>query len=334
LASSQIHVAAGAIEDGRGRVLVARRPDDAHQGGRWEFPGGKLERGESRLGGLERELWEEVGIRVLAASPLIRIHHDYGDRHVLLDVHRVTSYSGEPVGREGQPLAWLAPDAMDPAVFPAADRPIITALRLPQFYLITGPDPTAPDAFLARLTAALELGIRMVQLRAHGLPQTAYTRLAEAAFTLCEGAGARLILNGDPSLTASLPAHGLHLTGERLWHLGRRPGGPGTWCGASCHNGRDLQRAADLGLDYALLAPVQPTTTHPGVQALGWPHLAELTDRAPLPVFALGGLGPADLGTAIRHGAQGIAAIRGLWADGPTQGRLPSSGIVSHCDET
>jgi len=313
LAPSQIHVAAGAIEDEHGRVLVARRPDDAHQGGLWEFPGGKLDPGESHGACLARELWEELGIRVLSSCPLIRIHHAYGDRHILLDVHRVTSYSGEPVGREGQPLAGLAPDAMDPAAFPAADRPIITALRLPALYLITGADPSVPDAFLGRLAAALGRGVRLVQLRAHGLPAAAYARLAEAAFGLCEAAGARLILNADPDLVRTLPAHGLHLTGARLWGKDRPPAAPGLYCGASCHDARDLKHAADLGLDYALLAPVQPTATHPGVQALGWQRFAELADCAALPVYALGGLGIDDLDRAIRSGAQGIAAIRGLW---------------------
>ena len=198
MAPSQIHVAAGAIEDDRGRVLVARRPDDAHQGGLWEFPGGKLEPGESCVAGLERELWEELGIRVRSSRPLIRIHHDYGDRHILLDVHRVTSYSGEPVGREGQPLAWLAPDAMDPAAFPAADRPIITALRLPPSTSSQVLTRRRHDAFLGRLAAALGRGVRLVQLRAHGLPAAAYARLAEASFGLCEAAGARLILNARP----------------------------------------------------------------------------------------------------------------------------------------
>jgi len=126
-----IHVMAGALEDRHGRILIARRPEGAHQGGLWEFPGGKLEPGETPQRGLERELAEELGIRVLASQPLIRVLHDYGDRRVLLDVRRVTSFAGVPVGREGQPLAWRHPEDMDPGDFPAADRPIITALRSP-----------------------------------------------------------------------------------------------------------------------------------------------------------------------------------------------------------
>ena len=315
MTGQSIHVAAGAIADDRGRILVARRPAGVHQGGLWEFPGGKLEPGEDPTDGLTRELSEELGVQVRACRPLIRVHHDYGDRHVLLDVYRVTEFSGEPVGREGQPLAWLAPEVMDPAVFPAADRPIIAALRLPQLYLITGPDPAHPVQFLRRLGAALDRGVRLVQLRAHGVSEEAYARLAKPAYALCEAAGARLLLNTDPNLARHLPGHGLHLTGERLSRQGERPVGPGSWCGASCHDAADLRRAVALGLDYALLAPVQPTATHPGVEPLGWPRFAELAEPTPLPIYALGGLGAADLDTACAHGAQGIAAIRGLWPD-------------------
>ncbi|MFZ0789419.1 MAG: thiamine phosphate synthase, partial [Chromatiaceae bacterium] len=85
--------------------------------------------------------------------------------------------------------------------------------------------------------------------------------------------------------------------------------------GASCHSAAELARAAALGLDYALLSPVKPTASHPETQALGWDGFAALTDPVPLPVYALGGLDPTDLGDAIHHGAQGIAAIRGLWPE-------------------
>ena len=125
-----VHVVAGAIADAQGRVLVSRRPEGVHQGGLWEFPGGKLEPGETPQRGLERELAEELGIQVLESRPLLQVHHDYGDRRVLLDVHRVTSFAGAPVGREGQPLAWRHLEDLDPRDFPAADGPIITALRL------------------------------------------------------------------------------------------------------------------------------------------------------------------------------------------------------------
>lgn len=310
---SQIHVMAGAIADGAGRILVAKRPDHAHQGGLWEFPGGKLEPDETPQQGLARELDEELGIQIRASRPLIRIHHDYGDRHILLDVWRVDDYSGTPIGREGQPLDWLHPDAMNPAQFPAADRPIITALRLPSRLLITGADPRQADDFIERLDRALERGIRLVQLRAHELDDDAYANLATRAHARCERHAARLLLNRDPRTVIDVPRHGLHLSGQSLRHLTARPGAPYELIGASCHDATQLAQAARLGLDYALLSPVKPTATHPHAIPLGWPDFAALVDQAGLPVYALGGLTAADLDTAIWHGAQGIAAIRGFW---------------------
>jgi 8-oxo-dGTP diphosphatase len=105
-----IHVAAAVVVDGLGRVLVSQRPGHVHQGGLWEFPGGKLEAGETAETGLKRELHEELGITVQAARPLIRVYHAYPDKPVLLDVWRVTRYSGEPAGLEGQPIDWVAVD--------------------------------------------------------------------------------------------------------------------------------------------------------------------------------------------------------------------------------
>ncbi len=311
----RIHVMAGAILDGQGRVLVTRRPDHVHQGGLWEFPGGKLEPGEIPEAGLARELAEELGISVYASRPLIRIHHDYGDRHILLDVRRVEAYGGTPSGLEGQPLDWRSPESMDPADFPAADRAIVCALRLPALLLVTGCDPSDPEAFLARLARAIGSGVRLVQLRAHGLGDDAYRALAVRAFDLCERAGARLVLNRDPDRVSDLPRHGLHLGARYLADLDRRPGLPGELVGASCHDAAELAHAVRLGLDYALLSPVKHTATHPLARALGWERFAELVDPAPIPVYALGGLDPTDLGDAIRYGAQGIAAIRGLWPE-------------------
>jgi len=309
----EIQVAAAAIADGQGRILIAKRPDHAHQGGLWEFPGGKLEPGETPLRGLTRELEEELGIRILSSRPLIRVYHDYPDRRVLLDVHRVDAFSGKPMGREGQPLSWIRPEDMDPSAFPAADRPIIAALRLPALYLITGDDPRNPDAFLARLAQSLERGIRLVQLRAHELSDASYAHLAERTYRLCERRGVRLLHNRDPSLVSKLPGHGLHLTAGRLAALDHRPRPEGDLVGASCHGAEDLARAARLGLDYALLSPVQATASHPGIEPMGWTRFFALAERASLPVYALGGLGPDDLEQAFCHGAQGIAAIRGLW---------------------
>lgn len=127
----EIHVIAGALFDADGRVLIAQRPRGRHMAGRWEFPGGKLDRGEDPFTGLKRELAEELGIEVRAARPLICLRHDYPDRSVLLDVWRITDYQGEPRGLDAQALDWAAPDELPGRDLLEADRAIVTALRLP-----------------------------------------------------------------------------------------------------------------------------------------------------------------------------------------------------------
>lgn len=124
----RVHVAVGIVTNADGAVLIARRPDHVHQGGLWEFPGGKVESGETVAAALQRELHEELGIAVQAAEPWLHVQHAYEDKSVLLDVWWVRSYAGEPQGREGQPLAWVMPAAMLDLPFPAADQAIIDAL--------------------------------------------------------------------------------------------------------------------------------------------------------------------------------------------------------------
>ena len=123
-----ITVAVGILIDDAGRVLVTRRAPDAHQGGLWEFPGGKVEENETLLEALTRELKEELGVLVEATEALMVLDHDYGDKQVRLDVYRVTRWSGEPRGLEGQPLAWQQPEELRDWVFPAANRPILERL--------------------------------------------------------------------------------------------------------------------------------------------------------------------------------------------------------------
>jgi len=128
-----LHVAVGVIENNLGQILIAKRPESAHQGGLWEFPGGKVDSGENFQQALLRELNEELAIQVENSEPLIQIRHDYSDKSVLLDVHKITRFSGEPKGNEGQPVRWVNPEILSEYAFPAANQPIIQAIRLPRF---------------------------------------------------------------------------------------------------------------------------------------------------------------------------------------------------------
>ncbi|WP_241546858.1 Nudix family hydrolase [Thiohalobacter thiocyanaticus] len=303
-------VALAVIRDAQDRILVSRRHDQAHQGGLWELPGGKCEPGEPALDALRREIREELGIRVARAEPLIRIPYRYPDREVRLEVYEVRDWSGEPQGCEGQPLRWVSVNELDGLDFPAANGPILRALQLPARYLIT-PEPASAESFLAALERALAQGVTLVQLR---MKQARPAALIEAAIELVHRHGARILLNTG-SLTPPPDADGIHLTAAQLLTLKQRPLPADRWVGVSCHTPAELARAGELGLDFAVLGPVQTTRTHPDAAPLGWDGFAAACESAVLPVYALGGMTPADVGTARSHGGQGVAAIRGLWPE-------------------
>lgn len=318
-----MHVAAGVLENARGEILVTRRFDHAHQGGLWEFPGGKLEPGEHVRTGLARELAEELGIILDAARPLIRVRHDYPDRDVLLDVWRVTAWHGRVHGREGQDLKWLAADALPGLPMPAADVPIVRAVRLPDRYLVT-PSPGADiDGFLAALSASIDAGVRLVALRAKALPVADLASLSRRAAEVCHEGGARLLVNAGAELLEASHADGIHLDSVRLMATKARPVPAQALLAGSCHDSRELAHAARIGVDFAVLSPVAATASHAGALPLGWPRFRELVEAVNLPVFALGGMGPGDLGAAWEHGGQGIAAIRGLWKGAVSADRCP-----------
>ncbi|MCK2149122.1 Nudix family hydrolase [Marinobacter alexandrii] len=313
----EIHVAVAVIiRDGR--VLIARRPDHTHQGGLLEFPGGKVEPGETVQQALVREIAEETALAVPEASlePVIGIRHDYGDKRVFLDVWRTSEAVGEAVGCEGQPIAWLAPEELQDDQFPAANRPIIRALRLPSALAITGTITTV-DGGVASLQAALADLVQerpLIVLRAQELASAAYRELAQQALAVCRRADTGLIVHGAPARFADTPgAAGLHLPWREAASLVSRPVPSQAWLGVSCHSADQLARAVEIGADYATLGPVRATATHPGAEGIGWDAFRAMAATATIPVFGLGGLNPEDIARARNEGGQGVAGIRFWW---------------------
>lgn len=309
----RVHVAAAAIFDDQHRVLLSKRPAHVHQGGLWEFPGGKLEERETVEEGLRRELHEELGIAPACARPLIRVSHDYPDKSVLLDVWRIDRIKGIPRGREGQKVEWVPVDQLPNYEFPAANLPIVKAISLPECYLITPEPGVETNRFLAELDRALSNGVSLLQLRARHLSDDDYRALLPEVLRRCRQVNARLLLNAEPQLAKEFGAAGVHLTSERLMASSIRPLNDTYLVAASCHTPEQLEHAVNLGLDFVVVSPVRATSSHPGARPLGFTGLHDLTERAKIPVYALGGMQLADLATAFRHGAQGVAAIRGLW---------------------
>lgn len=295
--------------------LLARRPEGKVYAGWWEFPGGKVEAGESFHDALVRELHEELGISITQATPWLTREFVYPHATVRIRFFRVTAWDGEIHPHEHDATAWLRIDdytAKPPPVEPIlpANGPILKGLALPTCCALTNAEENGVDAELARLDGALKNGLRFVQLRDKTLPAAERERLARGAATLAKAAGALLVVNDDADLARRVGADGVHLSSAALRDCPARPDGF-AWVGASCHSREELDRAAALALDYALLGPVLPTPTHPQATGLGWAGFAQLVERSPLPVLALGGMRPESMAEAWAHGAHGIALMRG-----------------------
>jgi len=307
-------VVAGVIRDPQGRLLLAQRPQGKHLAGTWEFPGGKLESGESPMSGMARELDEELGIRVHASRPLLSLTHAYPEKTVRLLLREVCDWDGEPHSREGQPIAWFALEQMHDLAMPAADRPMLKALGLDPRYLIA-PDPArfpTPADFLADWEACLATGYRWLQLGAGALDRNAFRELATACGDLARRYGARWLISDDVQLAVDAGADGVHLSTKALIRCRVRPLPESKLVCASCRDIDDLQLAGRLGLDFVTVGPVLRSAAQPGAQTLGWDGLAELCAKSPLPVLAQGGLSPPDLERAREHGAFGIAGSDGF----------------------
>jgi 8-oxo-dGTP diphosphatase len=306
-------VAAGVLlreTEAGAKYLLARRPPDKVYAGYWEFPGGKVEPGETFREALMRELREELGIVVTAATPWLCREFAYPHARVRLKFFRVTGWEGEIEPREHSGVTWtLLHDAPAAAPMLPANAPILRALALPGIYAITNAEENGVDAELARIARAAAHGIRLMQLRDKTLPAAERRRFAGEAAALAAASGFMLLINDDEALAREIGASGVHLPSPRLDALIRRP--DLAWAAASCHTAADLALAERLELDFAVLGPVLPTATHPESPGMGWETFARLVERAAIPVFALGGLRPESLAVAEARGAHGIAMLRG-----------------------
>jgi 8-oxo-dGTP diphosphatase len=310
----RVEVAAAVLLRPDGRFLLAQRPEGKVYAGYWEFPGGKVEPGERADEALGRELHEELGVEVTRAYPWLTRDYEYEHAAVRLRFYRVTEWHGELHGKEHQRFAWQRVGALDVAPVLPANGPILASLALPPVYAISNAVELGVEVFLRRLEAALARGVRLIQLRDKELRRDERIRLAQDAIALAHRHGAKVLINGDAALAAATGADGIHWTSAQLMRASKRL--EAGIVGASCHDGNELKRAADLGVDFVALGPVCPTLSHPGSGTLGWERCAALIADYPLPVYALGGMRMTDVERAWRAGAHGIASMREVWREG------------------
>lgn len=316
--SEVIHVAVAVIVNERNEVCITLRHKDSHQGGLWEFPGGKMEKHETVEQALLREIKEELGLAIQKSRPLITITHHYSDKSVCLHVRKILRYQGKAKGLEGQRLKWLNVSQLHDDEFPAANLAIIKALRLPEKYLITGKFVDTDD-FINKLKNALDNDIKLVQLRLKNSGVDDLNKmqsLVEQAAALCKQADAKLMINLSNDCLEKIDLSqiefaGFHADSRTLRTLSNVP--EAEWFSSSCHNIEELLHAQRLSSDFVVLSPVQHTASHPEMQGMGWQKFSSMIENISIPVYALGGVSGKDIETAWAHGAQGVAAISAFW---------------------
>ncbi len=310
-----VEVVAGVLLRPNGEFFLSSRPAGKVYEGYWEFPGGKIEPGETPEQALVRELREELGIGVTSAYPWLVQVFTYPHATVRLQFFQITEWEGEPHPHEGQQFSWQQPGATAVSPILPANTPILRGMALPRIMGISHlAGEASPARFLARLQTALDKGLRLVQWREPQLSPAQGAEFGAEVVARCHAAGAQVVVNGNAGLARQIGADGLHLPAADLLACRARP--DFALVGASCHHPAELGQAAQLALDYALLGPVLPTLTHPETPPLGWSGLADcLAAGYSLPVFALGGLSGTDLAAARRCGAHGVALMRAAWQE-------------------
>jgi 8-oxo-dGTP diphosphatase len=312
-ALTRVELAAAVLHDGEGRFLLAQRPPGKPFEGYWEFPGGKVEAGESAAEAVRRELQEELGIEVdaNAVCPWVTRDFEYPHAAVRLRFMRIYVWRGELQGREGQRFAWQRARELTVGPVLPANGPILRSLELPAAYGITQAEALGIAAFKRKLAKALERGLKLIQVREKNLSAEMLREFAADVVGLAHRHGARVLINGDAALARAVGADGVHLTSAQLRTLTQRPACD--WVAASCHDRAEVEAAARLGADFVVAGPVMATPTHPGAATLGWPGFAACVRDAAIPVYALGGMQAGDLAVARQFGAHGVAMLRGAW---------------------
>jgi 8-oxo-dGTP diphosphatase len=306
-----VRVAAGVLQRADGRILLAQRLAGTPYAGYWEFPGGKLEPGESAPEALARELDQEIGIEVVRSASWLRRVYTYPHATVELRFFRVLAWRGEPRGRDGQALSWEHASDVHVAPVLPANGAVFDALAQPPVYGISIAEDIGQGAFLGRAHAALEAGLKLIQIREKNFPVDALESLTRKLVALARPLDAKVLLNGSADNAQRWGCDGVHLTSDALRRTQARPAF--SLCAASCHDSHELALAQDLELDFAVLGPVSETPSHPGVTTLGWERWEALAEHASIPLYALGGLRQSDLPIAQAHGAHGVALRSGEW---------------------
>ena len=306
-------IALAVVTNEQGEILLTQRKKNTHLAGLWEFPGGKLDQGESFKQALRRELAEEIGITLASCRKLINFKYNYPDRQLHLQVFQLSTQQHEVTLKEHQAAQWLQQTQLSSVALPAANQIILNALRMPDIYAIADHDVFA-SALLDQVEQQLKAGIRLLQYRVHGHPSARIITSGRAIKALCDRYGATMVLNSEWRYWDEIEPHGVHIKSADLARMQQTPAADLAYrvISASCHTPQQAELINSLDIAAVLVGPVQTTLTHPQQRPVGWIGFSKLCARINRPVYAIGGCRAHDVATAQVYGGHGIAAIRGV----------------------
>ncbi len=222
--------------------------------------------------------------------------------------------SADDRGQQGQKIEWVDISSLGARDFPAANRAIIKSVQLSDFYLIC-PEPEADNKnYINKFKACISAGVRLFQLRfSENSYYDRHEDLIVELLELCKSSRSRLLINSLPDYAVKIGAHGVHLNSERLLQFYERPLDEKFLVSASCHNSTELEHACKIDVDFAVLSPVNKTSSHESAKPLGWDKFKNLVEPVNIPVYALGGMRADDMKKFCEFGAQGVSVLSGVW---------------------
>ena len=305
-----IEASVGIIFNESFQLLMAERPQSKTWSGWWEFPGGKIEKGETPLEALKRELKEEIGISVIDAEKWIVRKYAYEGYEVTLHFYKVTQWSGNIEAKEEQKISWVLPDNNKVSPILPANDLIFKAISLPDTYAITNAYEYSGN-FLNKVEQKLNNGLELIQVREKAISKIDFIELTKEIIQMAGNFNAKVMINSDINLAYKLNADGVHLNSSLLHSLSEIP--KDLIVSASCHSARDIEKAMTMDVSFVVLSPVQKTQSHPNTTPIGWDSFSKITQNYSIPIYALGGMKQDDIENAFNAGAIGIASQRAIW---------------------
>ena len=306
-----VNVSVAVLINDEHQVLLAERPFPKAWEGWWEFPGGKMEKNETSVDALYREIYEEIGVKITKFNKWVTRRYTFGDGNFTLHFFKVYEWEGEITSKENQKLVWTY--LKKPNVYPILPANVFVqkAFDLPKYYAITNLSETSKKVFFNQLQKKISDGLKMIQVREKNISINELEVFSKEVIKICKPSNVKVIINSDMNLAYKIKADGVHLTSKNLLDSKKLP--RNLIVSASCHTQKDIDIAEKLNINFVVLSAVNRTLSHPDISPIGWNKFQKIANKTNIPIYALGGLGINDYQVALDNGAIGISSQRSIW---------------------